>query len=356
DHATLLLLDRVQDKQQQLQEGAITEDQMLWDLYATDILETQGYKIRSVGWWQSKFSNNDFTNPLTNRYLQQTVLQSAREYHNTLLAQQYTKNKTVADSRISTLLNKGDLSNDDVKTLFPELAKAIEETQKETDYMSFITSGQVQANQRIYEAEDGSRYYLHTDGELYKLSNEESGPKIATFTQDQDGNYTSISLNGSDVIDLAQSFKSGASSIVTGFAKLGGFLWGATIGAINEGSFVDGIGETMAAMDSYFNDDLNWLTDSRYIDMDGFQVGDAKDWGMFISSTLGAMTAGAITGGVAGKVVGWGEALSAAGHPIAGRVVSFGATLYQRSTGLYKGVGDPFATGPVTGTLAHVLG
>lgn len=356
DHATLLLLDRVQDKQQQLQEGQITEDQMLWDLYATDILETQGYKIRSVGWWQSKFSNNDFTNPLTNRYLQQTVLQSAREYHNTLLAQQYTKNKTVADSRISTLLNKGDLSNDDVKTLFPELAKAIEETQKETDYMSFITSGQVQANQRIYEAEDGSRYYLHTDGELYKLSNEESGPKVATFTQDQDGNYTSISLNGSDIIDLAQSFKSGAASIVTGFAKLGGFLWGATIGAINEGSFVDGIGETMAAMDSYFNDDLNWLTDSRYIDMDGFQVGDAKDWGMFISSTLGAMTAGAITGGVAGKVVGWGETLSAAGHPIAGRVVSFGATLYQRSTGLYKGVGDPFATGPVTGTLAHVLG
>ena len=347
DHSTLLFLDQVQTKNQQLESGQITEDQLLWDLYAPDILETQGYKTRSVGWWQSKFSNNDFTNPLTKRYLQQQVLTQAREYHNSLMAQQYIHNKQTKDSHLSTLLNKGDLDNKDIATLFPELAKAIKETQNDTDYLSYITSGRVSAQQRIYQSEAGTLYYLHTDGELYKLSNEEKGPKIASFKQDESGNFTEISLNGSDIVDMANSFKAGAASTLTGFVKIGGFLYGSLKG-LAEGDVSEGIADTLSNLDSVFNNDLAWLTDSRYIDMDGFQLGEWKDWGILLSTTAGAMAAGAITGGAAGKVVNWGNTLQAAGHPVAGRLVSWGAQLYQRSTGLYKGAGTGYYRGPIT--------
>lgn len=341
-HQTLLFLDQVNEKTTQLSRGQITEDQLLWDLYAPDILETQGYKTRSVGWWQSKFSNNDFTNPLTNRYLQNQVLTQAREYHNSLMVQQYAKTKTVADSRLSTLLNKGDLDNEDIATLFPELAKAIKETQQDTDYQSYITSGRVSAQQRIYQSEQGTYYYLHTDGELYKLSNTEKGPKIASFTQSDDGSFSSISINQNDIIDLAQAAKAGAVSTITSTMKLGVFLY----------QLISGDQQALQNFDSVLNDDWAWATDQRYIDLDGFQLTDLKDWGMFLSHTAGAMFAGAKLGRLAGNIVQWGNTLQTT-HPLAGRLVSWGASLYQRSTGLYKGAGTGYYKGPIA-NLLHV--
>lgn len=332
-HQTLLQLDRIDDHQQQFQRGEITEDEMLWDLYATDILDTMGYKIRSVGWWQQKYYNNDFSNPLENNYLRNQVILKAREYHNQLMAQKALKNTTTQTSHLNSLLNKGDLSNEDFEHLFPELAKSIRETQNDEDYMLYVTSGRLAAQNRIYQSPTGDTYYLHTNGELYLLSNEKSGPKVASYKQDEQGHYTEISLNNSDTLDLAQSFKSGFFSVPTNFMKLSAWLF-------SKADMLDLAGkdeQIMMKVDSYFNDELAFFNDTEYVDMDGFKLNDIKDWGMFLTYTAGAMTSGMVTGQIAGHAASWGTQLQASGHPILGTTIKVVPSLYQRSTGFFNG-------------------
>ena len=346
-HDTLLFLDRQSEKMKEVEQGTLTEDQMLWDLYGADILEAQGYNVRSVGWWQNKYYNNDFTSPLDNRYLTNLVTEKAREYHNSLLAKKYANDTKVSQSKMNTLLSKGDLSNEDIKSLFPELAKAIEETQHTKDYDDFITSGQVDAQSRIYTTETGERYYLHTDGELYKLSNTEQGSKVASYQEAEDGSLKSISINGSDALDLLQSTKAGASSILSGLGKLVAGLWGATGGWIIDGvttgdwDWVDSVQDSTNWLDSQLNDNMSWLFDSYYVDMDGFQMDDMKDWGMALTYTGGAMISGVVTGGIAAKAAGWGATLASKGTTaasrFAGKALQTTMNLYARSTGLYKG-------------------
>ena len=345
-HDTLLFLDRQQEKIQQVQNGILTEDQMLMDLYGKDILELNGYNVMSVGWWQNKYHNNDFTSPFDNKYLMSQITEAARQHHNTLLAKQYTTTK-VDTSHISTLLNKGDLSNEDIKTLFPELAEALNKLDKDKDLEWYISSNMISPSQRIYQAESGERYYLHTDGELYKLSNQEQGSKIAHFTEAEDGSIKEISLNSGDITDGLQEFKAGATSLITGAAKLVMGLWGSTIGyayrRFTEGDWdwVDSITYHMANIDELANDHAGWLFDSGRIDMDGFKADDPKDWMMFGCNLTGMMVGGWVTGGMAQGVAGWGRSLAtSAKTPIGrlgGKALEYTSRLYAMSTGNYKG-------------------
>ena len=337
-HETLLFLDRQQEKMNQQQQGLITEDQMLLDLYGRDILEYNGYNVMSVGWWQNKFHNNDFTSPFDNQYLMYQVKEQARNHHNQLLAKKYSQDAKVSNSHLSTLLNKGDLSNQDIKTLFPELAEAINETEDSTDYQRFITSGQISAQLRIHTTQTGDRYYLHTDGELYLLSND-GGANTARYKEDENGNITEISLNSGDLADYAHSFKAGAASIVSNTAKLIWGLYGATFGyaiqGLTEGDWdwVDSITDSTNWLDSQFNDNLSAVFDSRYVDLDGFKINDGKDWGMFLSQTTGAVLFGAWSGGKAASLAQWASKFNTR----SGKILTQALNLYARSTGNYKG-------------------
>lgn len=349
-HDQLLFLDQVDQKTKDYEDGLISEEQMLWDLYGADLLEAANYNIKSVGWWQNKYYNNDFTSPLDNKLITQSITSQAREQYAALQAKRYEQTKKVQDSHLSSLLSKGDLSNQDIKTLFPELAQAIRETQDSNNYKEFITSNQVSPTSRIYTTETGDRYYLHTNGELYKLSNEEQGQKIASFKEDADNNITSISINNSDVLDVANSFKAGATSILSALGQLGGAIWGATGGYIvgglndNDWNWVNSIADHTNAVTSWTNDNAAALFDSYYIDLDGFKVDDGKDWAVLISTTLGAMASGVATGGAAKGIAGWGANLaSTATNPITkalGQTAKIAGNLYARSTGLYKGYTD----------------
>ena len=346
-HDTLLFLDRQQDKMNQVQEGTLTEEQMLWDLYGADILEAQGYNVRSVGWWQNKYYNNDFTSPFDNRYLTSLITDKAREYHQSLLAKKYANDTKVSQSKMSSLLSKGDLSNEDIKTLFPELAKSIEETQDSKDYQRFITSGQTSDASRIHTTSGGDRYYLHTDGELYRLSNTETGSKIASFQENEDGSLREISINGSDVLDAANSFKAGMFSLIQGIEQLATGIWGATGGYIWRGAtdgdwnWIDSVSDHVNAVTSFNNDNASWLFDSYYVDMDGFQMNDIKDWCIAGSYTLGAMTGAVLTGGAASSLAAKGATLATQGTTaasrFAGKALQAAGNLYARSTGLWKG-------------------
>ncbi len=349
-HDQLLFLDKVDQKTSDYETGLISEEQMLWDLYGQDLLEASGYNVRSVGWWQNKYYNNDFTSPLDNHLITQSITSQAREQYAALQAKRYEQTKKVKDSHLNTLLSKGDLSNQDIKTLFPELTKAIKETQNSTNYTEFITSNKVSATSRIHTTETGDRYYLHTDGELYKLSNEESGQKIASFTEDADNQITSISINNSDVLDVANSFKAGAASILSSLTQLGGAIWGATGGYIigglndNDWNWVNSIADASNAVTSFNNDNLAAVFDSYYVDLDGFKTNDTKDWAILASTTLGAMVSGVATGAGAKALATKGASLaSTATNPISkalGRTAQIAGNLYARSTGHYKGYTD----------------
>lgn len=358
DHDSLLFLDKVNSYQQEIEQGTISKNAALWDLYGHDILQQNGYNLESVGWWQSKFNNHDYSNPLKNQPLISSVLSQAESYHNTLLAQEYAAKKKVQDSHLSTLLNKGDLSNEDIKTLFPELVEALDKIKDEDhDYQWYISSNQVPALSRVYQSETGDRYYLHTDGELYKLSNTEKGSKIASFQENQDGTLKEISLNSGDVIDGLQEFKAGAFSVVSGFGKLVMGLWGGTggwlVNGLTEGdwNYVDSITEAMSDVDAFNNDNVSLLFDSGRVDMDGFQANDPKDWAMFACNLTGMMVGGWATGAVAGKIAGAGHTLAQNGgwlSKVTGKSIEYTANLYARSTGLYRGYTNSATPGVLT--------
>ena len=88
-HDTLLFLDTVDQKTKDYESGLISEEQMLWDLYGQDLLEAAGYNTRSVGWWQNKYYNNDFTSPLDNKLITQSITSQDREQYAALQAKRY---------------------------------------------------------------------------------------------------------------------------------------------------------------------------------------------------------------------------------------------------------------------------
>lgn len=344
---TFRQIDKINQAQKDLDEGLITEDQMLWDLYADDILEANGYKTRSVGWWMSRYTNQDYTNPLTNKYITDSILDNAREYHNSIQAKYYAHRKQAQDSSLATLLNKGDLSNEDIKTLFPELTDAIDRIDTSHSYEWWVTTNNITPQDRFYQSETGERYYLHSDGQLYKLSNTEKGQKIMNYKEDQDGNIIELSKNGSTVGDLWGEFKSGAVSAVTMIEKFGAALWGGTVGYLIQGAetgdwnYIKAVTDPMTQVDQWNNDMFSEWTQSGRIDLDGFKWDDAKDWSCLIANMSGMILAGKYLGGAAQGLAKFGaNTLGASSNMFVrglGKGLEFTGNLYARSTGLYKG-------------------
>lgn len=307
------------------------------DLYAVDILKENGYDIRNVGWWEQKYNSHDFTNPLEDPYLQSqltTLMKERDAYYEEL---QYASQK-ISSSKINNLLTKGDLSNKEIKDLFPELARYIKEEYNTTNYKQFITSGQISPLDRIYQA-NNTMYYLHTNGRLVELNNEKSGTNYAHYTTDQEGNITSIDLNdGNHLTTTTRSFTSGATQVVKGFVQLGG-LFDSLLRGIVTGDLSEAYQDRMREIESAFNDNI-WgiptdaLTDSGYIDLDGRT--DGVEWLYTISNAAGMMAGAWATGSIASGVSKWGVNLIDDGHAILGNVLKHTGSLYARSTGNFK--------------------
>ena len=338
-HETLLFLDRQQQKIQEHEEGLITEDQMLLDLYGRDILEYSGYNVMSVGWWQQKYHNNDFTTPFDNQYLMYQVTEQARQHHNTLLAKQYAHNQTINNSKLAAYTGD-DLKASEVRELFPDLTNYTLYKDDDQQLMRDISSGRINAQLRIHQTPTGDRYYLHTDGRLYRLSNE-GGENTARYEQDEDGNITEISINGSDIIDAGRSFVAGATSVFTSLVK----LLALPFGWLADGS--RGISDITSSIDAWSNDNISFLADSGRVDLDGFELNDADDIFNTLAYTLGMVAGGKAIGGISHGIYNWGTKLAESGHTLTGGTLKAAGNLWARSTGMYQGFG-PDIKGAVT--------
>ena len=357
-HETLLFLDKQQEKINQVNEGLITEDQMLLDLYGKDILEYNGYNVMSVGWWQNKFHNNDFTTPFDNKYLMYQVTEQARQHHNQLLAKQYAHNQTINNSKLAAYTGD-DLKASEVRELFPDLTNYDLYKDDDETLMRDISSGRINAQLRIHQTQTGDRYYLHTDGRLYRLSNE-GGENTAQFEEDKDGNITEISINGSEIVDIGRSFVAGATSVFTSLVK----LLALPFGWLADGS--RGISDITSSIDAWSNDNISFLVDSGRVDLDGFKLTDAEDWFNTIAYTAGMIAGGKAIGGISKATYNWGTKIADSGHTLTGGTLKAAGNLWARSTGMYQGFGPdikgaftifgrPVITGETSMFLNHAL-
>lgn len=353
NHDSLIFMDRRNEYQKRLNEGTLTEEQYLKDLYAVDILEANGYNVRSVGWWQNKFHSNDFTTPYENEYLMSNILEEARQYDTQLAAKEYAQTQSIKNSKLSHFVGK-ELEAQDVKDLFPTLSEYVNDSDlTDKEFMNQLLSGAIQAHSRISWIDPGKDgYYLHTDGQLYRLSNTEEGDNVARFTLDNDGNLKEISLNYNTLHDVGRSFLSGASSLVTGFLKLGTLLTATRAVFDNKQTYFDLLASDLNALDAAINDFevTNWITDSGRVDMDGFQWDDAKDWGNTIAYVSGMIVGGKAIGKLASIGVNKAASLATAASRTTGlkslalktasTTLKTTSNLWARSTGMYQGFGD----------------
>ncbi|MCR5742066.1 MAG: hypothetical protein K6G38_06380 [Gammaproteobacteria bacterium] len=352
-HEELLAQERYDQIFQKEQDGLLTHDQALLDAYGHDIMATMGYDVTSVAYWQNKFLNKDYSNPFDNRYLMSQVLQAAEEYHQARQAGQYA-HSNIRESNLQGLVGE-ELSAEKMRELFPDLDKYADDQQlSDNDFRKLITSGRIGAEARLVPAGDGkSYYYLHTDGQLYVLDNQ-NGDHHGSFELDTDGHIKEISLNNSDVLDFTRHFAASATSVFTGLGKLGALVTSGAEALFTDKSYMEALTGQLATIDSFLNDTeaINWLTDTGHIDLDGFQTDDLSDWMFMFADVSGMIVGGLALGEVGGLFTKGGAALTQGATSLsdafsmsmgtglkyaAGKTLSGLGNLAARSTGMYQG-------------------
>lgn len=352
-HEELLAQERYDKIFQQQAEGQMSYDQAILEAYGKDIMATMGYDVTSVAYWQNKFYNNDFSNPFNNRYLMDQVKQACDEYHQARLAGQYA-HSNVKDSNLQGLIGE-ELDSEKMRELFPDLDKyADDQNLSDNEFRKLITSGRIGASSRLISAGDGkSYYYLHTDGQLYVLDNQ-SGDHHGTFKLDSDGQISEISLNGSGAVDFGRHFVASAASVFTGLGKLGAMVTSVPDALFNSKSYAEALSGELESIDAFLNDteEINWLTDTGHIDLDGFQTDDLSDWMFMLADVSGMVVGGMALGEVGGLMTKGGAALTSGATSLsdafsmgagtglkyaAGKTLTGLGNLAARSTGMYQG-------------------
>lgn len=297
-HEELLAQERYDTIFQKVEDGTMSYDTALMEAYGKDILATSfGIDVTSVAYWQNKFLNNDFSNPFTNRYLMDQVKQAAEEYHQYRLSGEYGR-KNLADTQLATLVGD-DLSANQIRDIF-DWDSATEELDDST-LLRAISNNTISATARMIPRDDGSYYYLHTDGELYILDGMD-GENHGTLHLDKDGEFEGIDLNNSGLVSFGRSTWTGFTGVFTGIVGLGADLIGWGYGLV-EGC-TDGSWDkftTLGSMyDAWLQDDAAWLVDNGYVDLNQNKI-SWQDGFNFVGSMAGTIAGTMLLGGMIGS-------------------------------------------------------
>lgn len=348
-HQELLNQERYENIFKKVDDGTLSYDTALMEAYGKDILATMGYDVTSVAYWQNKFLNNDFSNPFQNNYLMAQVKQAAEEFHQSRLTSQYGHSQT-KDTQLASMIGR-DLEADEIQDLFGQNWSEQLKTLDDNDLLKAVHTNTLDKSLRLTQDSEGTYYYLHTDGELYKLDNQ-TGDGHARFTLNADNTIKDIEIGGTHI----KSFTSGFANVFTGLAKLCtniiqftgeglSMIWDQDFDIDNATSWADAIDNALA-------DKANFLVDSGYVDFDeSFSWKDATHMASSLAGTVvGTLTLGGIMGAVGTK----GEALSTAqnstkAQKVAGSLLKGTSQVFRWSTGAF---GD-YALGQ---SLPHVWG
>ena len=339
-HQELLNQERYDRIFQKYQDGEMSYDTALMEAYGNDILAANfGIDLTSVAYWKNKFLSDDYSNPFANQYLMDQVKNIAQQYHTARQTGDWA-HQNIADTQLSNLVGTeiDDLGYKKISDLFPNL-QGLSKDLKEDDFLKALHTGQLDAQMRMNQADDGTWYYLHTDGKLYILDGK-GGDGHGTLHTDAKGELESIDLNNNDIAIGLRGATSGFASVFTGIVDLGAMLLqsanelvpiSAIFGDENLGIW-DGVDDKDSifswanSFDSFMQDDYAWLVDDGYVDLSG-NISGRDVWnfvGTFTGQIAGTMT---LSWGM-DQVAKGAQALNAAGHPILGK------TLQGVSTGL----------------------
>ena len=277
------------------------------------------------------------------------VKQAAEEFHQSRLTGQYGQTQ-VKDSQLASMIGR-DLEADEIQDLFGQNWSTSLKTLDDNDLLKAVHTNTLDKSLRLTQDSEGTYYYLHTDGELYRLDNQ-NGDGHARFTLNADNTIKDIEIGGTHI----KSFTSGFANVFTGLAKLCtniiqftgeglSMIWDQDFDIDNATSWADAIDNALA-------DKANFLVDSGYVDFDeSFSWKDATHMASSLAGTVvGTLTLGGIMGAVGTK----GEALSTAqnstkAHKVAGSILKGTSQVFRWSTGAF---GD-YALGQ---SLPHVWG
>lgn len=351
-HKELLDQERYDRIFQKVDNGEVSYDTALLDAYGKDVMATAfGMDMTSVAYWQNKFFNKDYSNPFSNRYLMAQVLQECESFHQSRLAGEYAK-KDVASTQMASLVGE-DLTAKQIQDIFGS-SEAWNDTLKgmdDTKLLKAVHTGAIDSSLRLTQADDGTYYYLHTDGQLYKLDNQ-SGDGHAKFTLNSDGTVKDIEIGGTYI----KSFTSGFVGVFTGLAKLCTNIVqfaGEGVSVIFDHDFdLDNATSWATGIDNYLADNVNWAVDSGYIDFDSdFTWKDAGHLGAnLVGTVLGTLALGGIAGAIGDAGAAMSTAEGASKTAIAtGKIMQFTGQAFRWSTGNF---GD-YALGQ---SAAHVWG
>jgi hypothetical protein len=319
-------------KERVFEDTSMSHQDQLLNAYGDDVLNQMGYNVNSIGWWMNKYQNWDFTSPYENASVMNAVLSRAEELHTVDQTKQYAS-KSLTTSKLSSIVANKEVTPQTVRELLSlnsdlEIPTGL----SDKDLMHMITSDQISASQRVVTV-NNTNYYIHHDGQIYELSNEKTGPNVATFKKDADGQLKEISVNGSELLDVGRSVISGAASVFTGLAKLASIVVTSPFTLLSKDY---DIADVMNDVDSFFNDSeaLNFLTDSGRVDLNGFQLSDAADISNMLGSVLGTVLGGSALSRIAGGVVNAGAKMLENNSSL-GKVLISTGNFMTRSTGMF---------------------
>ena len=189
-------------------------------------------------------------------------------------------------------------------------------------------------------------------------------------------------LNNNGLVSFGRSASSGFAKVFTGIADLGLIALNTIESAVpisavfgGDAGFWDGIDsddffEWSNSFDGWLNDDVPWLVDTGYVDLDSSVSG--QDVANFIGSMAGTIAGTMTLAGIIGAVgdagtatsaatkgtglMGWGQRLEASGHTIGGKIVKGTGTVLKWQTGNIGTNTGAMAHGPINATKDLLAG
>jgi len=323
-HQELLAQERYDQIFEQVQDNKLSYDSALLEAYGRDILaQSFGIDVTSTAYWKNKYFSDDFSDPFDNRYLMSMVLEQADQYHQKRLQSEYAQS-SVKDTQLATLAGQevDSLSAKKIKDLFPSLKNV--DTEDDELFWKAIHTGNISASMRLTQDKDGTYYYLHTDGQVYALDNN-------NIEKDANGNITSINLNGSNIAYVGRSFITGATNVFKGLADFlatpVSFIWGLCDGegGVEWNTFAN-------AIDEFAADNLGFAFDTGYVDLDG-KTNTGLEWAGLIANFAGTIAGTAAFGGISNGLAHAAQANLASGHNIIAGAENIAGNILKWQTG-----------------------
>ena len=295
--------DNVRFKFNQYLDGQMGYDTFLYEAYGRDILKTQGHDLKNPMYWYSQRQKGITQSPTDNPVILKSLLNQAEDLFK--LEEFYQLlGRPIADTTLAgTMINAQTMAD-----LFSNQESLAQQLGSWEEVLTSFQAGTLMGfDPLVYlNGDEEPSYYLHTNGQLYALTEDEElarSKSYARVVRNNDGSINRISITDSDVGDWFKELWTGFANGLTSVVDLGGLVFAA--------------GESLVTGDTYgeaYNNYLAWRN-AWAPKSNIYQVNQAgssgDDWAFgfasaagtiagFIALNFATMGLGSVSGAVSG--------------------------------------------------------